>query len=336
MSTVTEHFDCFPFTEPARVLRLDERALHTPAVPPVPGLRWDPIPPLDVVRFPQSWIEGGFVPPRILWEGLKGRIEWQQMDFRQPMYHRNLDADEMSYQIHGNRTLMTEYGTAELVPGDMVRIPVGVAHDNWGRRASHILWYFPDHVQDVGEITRRSEVLIPPFEGWQAEMVNEIHTDCLGGRHCERAIQLSDERLLLEQGNHEDSSRLNVMTSDVAPSKTTWIFWGADHGVGVTHMSNSDGRVYTRHRNVEEIQYQIEGTRLLVSANGVVEMTPGTFVHLPIGVAHTSIVTGDSKHLTTVTTDKLACVWTDAQQSTKWSLEDIEAYRNKSFAEAAG
>jgi hypothetical protein len=46
MAIVTEHFDVFPFTGPARVLRRDERALLSRAVPTMPGVAWDPIPPL--------------------------------------------------------------------------------------------------------------------------------------------------------------------------------------------------------------------------------------------------------------------------------------------------
>lgn len=334
MGTVSELFDVFPFDTVPRNLKRDELALLSPAVPGMPGVRWDPIPPLDVIHFPQEYIDGAFVPPRILWEGAKGRIELQQMDFRQPMYHRNLDADEMSFQIFGERTLMTEFGSVELAPGDMVRIPVGVAHDNWGRRAGHMLWYFPAPIHDVGPVDRYTDVLLPPFEGWEPAIVNEVHTDCLGGRHCDRAVQLSDERLILEQGLSE-AERLAVMRAEAQGSGTQWVFRGVDHAIGVTETSETDGRVYTRHRNVEEVQYQVEGTRLLVSANGVVEMKPGTFVHVPIGVAFTSIVEGHSKHLTTVTTDKLDCVWPDATQSTTWSLDEIESYRQRVSVDAA-
>jgi len=100
-------------------------------------------------------------------------------------------------------------------------------------------------------------------------------------------------------------------------------------------LSGSDGRTYTRHRNADEIQYQVAGTRLLVSANGSVELTPGTFVHIPVGVAYASITAGSSKHLTTVTTGKLTCVWEAAIESSRWSLEDIEAYREHAAAAAA-
>lgn len=332
MGIVTEHFDAFPFDRPARTLRRDEAELLSRAVPKMPGISWDPIPPLKVVHFDQAYQDGAFVPPRILWEGETGRIEWQQMDFRQPMYHRNLDVDEMSYQIRGDRTLMTELGTVELSDGDFVRIPVGVAHDNYGRRASHILWYFPASLTDVGDVTRTSEILIPPFEGWEADVVNEVHTDCLGGRHCDRAVQLSDERLILEQA-HVETDRLQVLSSAAKTNETTWVWRGDQHAIGVTDVTDSDGTVYRRHRNADEVQYQIEGTRLLISANGVVELQPGSFVHIPVGVAFASIVRGSSRHITTVTTGKLDCVWERAEESTQWGFERIAEYRDALWSE---
>ena len=344
MGRVTERFDVFPFLEPARKLLRDEQALLSPAVPPPMGIRWDPVPPLRVIHFDQEFEDKKFSPPQILWEGDSGRIEWQQMDFRQPMYHRNLDVDEMSFQIYGPRTLMTEIGTVELLPGDLVRIPVGVAHDNWGRRASHILWYFPSPITEVGDVLRRSEVLVPPFEGWQPEMVNEVHTNCLGGRpvsvrtgpqHCDTAVQLSDETLLLEQG-HSETERLQVLHPEPSGNETDWVWQGPDHWIGLTSVTDSDGRTYTRHRNVDEVQYQVTGTRLLISANGVVELTPGTFVHLPVGVAYASIVAGTSTHVTTLCRGALECVYDKAAESASWTPEEIDAYRERVASVPAG
>ncbi|MFT4306134.1 MAG: hypothetical protein QM604_04495 [Microbacterium sp.] len=327
MGHVLEYFDAFPFDTPPRRLKRDELALLSPAEPKVPGVSWDPIPPLQVAHFDQQYIDGAFVPPRILWEGVSGRIEWQQMNFRQPMYHRNLDVDEMSFQIRGGRTLMTELGTVELDAGDFVRIPVGVAHDNYGRRASHILWYFPAPMTDVAPAARESVVLIPPFEGWTADTVNEVHTDCLGGRHCDTAVQLSDENLILEQA-YDEPARLKVIAPSPDAGTTQWVWRSQEHAIGLTTVADSDGRTYLRHRNADEVQYQVSGTRLLISANGVVEMTPGTFVHIPVGVAYASIAGSEAVHVTTVTTSKLDCVWDGATESTKWSLEQIEAYRD--------
>ena len=326
MGQVVELFDAFPFTSPPRRLVRDERALLAPAVPTAPGVSWDPIPPLVVNVVDQQFQDRSFEPPRILWESEYGRIEWIQMNFRQPMYHRNLDVDELAYQIAGPRTLMTEIGTVELRPGDFVKIPVGIAHDNYGRKESHVLWYFPAGIEDVGTVSAQGEVLIPPFEGWRSETVNEVHTDCLGARHCDRAVQLSDETLLLEQADSE-TERLQVIRTDPAIGTTDWVWKGPHHWVGMTAVEDADGRTYSRHRNADEVQYQVEGTRLLVSANGVVEMTPGTFVHLPVGVAHTSISQGPSRHITTVSRHKFDSAYQGATESTKWSFEQIDAYR---------
>ena len=335
MGQVTEIFDVFPFVEPPRRLRRDEETLLSPAVPKAPGVRWDPIAPLRTAYFDQQYQDKVFLPPRVLWEGEYGRIEWQQMNFRQPMYHRNLDVDELSYEIQGDRTLMTELGTVEMRPGDMARIPVGVAHDNYGRRQSHILWYVPAPIRDVSPSVRQGRKLIPPFEGWTPQTVNEVHTDCLGGRHCDTAVQLSDETLLLEQADVE-SDRLQVMHPEVSGDTTEWVWQSDEHWIGITAADHSDGRTYTRHRNADELQYQIDGTRLLVSANGVVEMVPGTFVHLPVGVAFTSIATGPSRHIVTVSRHKLECAYDGATDSAKWSFADIEAYRDRTLAASTG
>ncbi|MEJ7648827.1 MAG: hypothetical protein WKF57_07320 [Nakamurella sp.] len=328
MGQVVELFDVFPFTTPPRRFLRDEETLLSRAISRAPGVSWDPIPPLVVNVIGQEFKDKAFEPPRILWESEYGRIEWIQMDFRQPMYHRNLDVDELAFQIAGPRTLMTELGTVELRPGDFVKIPVGVAHDNYGRKESHLLWYLPAGVEDVGPVTNRAEVLIPPFEGWTSQIVNEVHTDCLGARHCDRAVQLSDETLLLEQANSEPD-RLQVMHDDPAPDTTGWIWKGPDHWIGVTATEEADGRTYVRHRNAEEVQYQIEGTRLLVSANGVVEMTPGTFVHIPTGVAYTSIHTQPSRVVTTISRHKFDSAYGGATESSRWSFEEIDAYRSQ-------
>lgn len=137
--------------------------------------------------------------------------------------------------------------------------------------------------------------------------------------------------LLLEQV-HSESERLQVMHPEPVPNETEWVWKGADHWVGLVRITDSDGRVYTRHRNADEVQYQVSGTRLLISANGVVEMKPGTFVHLPVGVAYASIVSGDSRHLATVSRYKLDSVYEGATDSEKWSLEQIDEYRKRAFA----
>ena len=65
------------------------------------------------------------------------------MDGRQPFYHRNTDADEITYHAWGARTVLTELGCVDMKVGDMARIPVGVAHDNRATGDVHIIFYIP-------------------------------------------------------------------------------------------------------------------------------------------------------------------------------------------------
>jgi len=51
----------------------------------------------------------------------------------------------------------------------------------------------------------------------------------------------------------------------------------------------SDGHVYQRHLNADEVQYQVSGRRTLVTQRGCLEIEPGDFVRIPQGVAFTSI-----------------------------------------------
>jgi mannose-6-phosphate isomerase-like protein (cupin superfamily) len=334
MTQVREHLDVFPFATAPRVLRRVESNLLTRAQPGPMGPLWSEVVPIDVVHFDQTYTKQPFAAPRFLYEGLHGRIEWQQMDFRQPFYHRNLDVDEMSYQIAGDRTLMTEYGTAELRTGDFVRIPVGVCHDNWGRQESHILWYLPEPCLERLPAQRTTQALIPPFEGWQAATVNELITDCMGsaGGH-DTAAQRSDERLILEDALSHNERLAVVRPSSEAstgdgPRNIEWIWTGASSSIGMVNSGVSAGLDYIRHRNADEIQYQASGHRLLVTQHGVVEVVPGDFARIPIGVAFTSISTEPNRYIATVSYHRLPRVYEASRESELWSAQDVESRRS--------
>ncbi len=131
MNQVVELLDRFDRAAPVRALQRDETQLYKKAVAGPFGDLATATELVEVIHVAPTYTPGEFVPPKVLFEAPRARIEWQQMDNRQPLYHRNLDVDEMSYQISGERTLMSEHGTVELRPGDFVRLPVGVCHDNW-------------------------------------------------------------------------------------------------------------------------------------------------------------------------------------------------------------
>lgn len=322
---VREHLDVFPFTTPPRVLTRDEEHLLRRAEPGPMGPLWSDVSPVDVVHFDQEYTPLRFAPPRFLYEGTHGRIEWQTMDNRQPIYHRNLDVDEMSYQIAGERTLMTELGTAELRTGDFVRIPAGVCHDNWGRQESHLLWYLPEPFVEQLAPVRRTEALLPPFPGWEPAVVNEVITDCLGSGPHDTAAQRADERLILEQVHAEDE-RLGVVRPVDTPG-TTFLWRGPVSSVAVVDLDTDPGLTYTRHRNADEIQYQVSGTRVLVTQHGCVEIGPGDLVRVPIGVAATSITAGRSRHIATLSLHRLPRVHAADRIARWWSAAEVERAR---------
>ncbi|MCP2335758.1 hypothetical protein [Actinomadura rupiterrae] len=299
MGLVHEVIDAFDAAEPVRrVARREELLLGAPL--PSPKRPPRAYRPIGAAHFPAHFVPQGFEPPKGIFESDFLRIERQTMaGFRQPFYHRNCDVDELSYQVYGTRTLMTELGSLDLVPGDFSRIPVTVAHDNHAHDDIHLLFYVPAHVAELRPAVRTSELVLPPFEGWKPEVRNLMTTECLGGPEHDIVMTPVDEQLLLEQADVEPE-RINVLRPSGEPGAdgTHWLYRSARVRIGHTAIDRSDGREYRTHRDADDVQYQISGRRVLVTQLGVLELEPGDFVRIPVGVAFTSIVTEPSTHLT--------------------------------------
>jgi hypothetical protein len=331
MGIVQELIDSFPPGQNARVVQRREELLLAEPLPG-PMKLWRDAEPLEVVHFGQEYEAQPFAPPRGLYESDFLRVEWQTMDNRQPFYHRNCDVDEISYQIAGDRTLMTELGTVEHRPGEFSRIPVGVAHDNYGRRESHLLFYIPAPVEAVSgaEVRRTSDAVFPPFEGWEPKVVNELITECLAGPGHDVAIQPVEEQLLLDQV-HRESDRIPVLALG-ADIGTSWIYTSARVLLGTTRLAGTgDTRevVYRRHRDAEEIQYQIGGCRTLVSQRGAVELGPGDFVRIPLGCAFTSVTDTESIHLTLLSARPVPQVAAAARKAEPVTPDLLQRIRNR-------
>ncbi|MDL4816516.1 hypothetical protein [Actinomadura opuntiae] len=326
MGTVRESFETFPFDAPPRVFeRREEQLLGDPHTRPGAPRMGRGHPPIEVVHFDAEYVQRAFAPPRGVYESDFMRLEWQTMNGRQPFYHRNCDVDEMSLQVAGVRSLMTEFGTVDLVPGDFSRIPVGVAHDNYGREDIHVLFYVPAPVVEAVAAQRTSEVVIPPFEGWEPGEVNEMITQCLAGPGHDIVLAPTDERALLEQAKGE-TERIQVLRPDDA-SGTTWLYRSSHVLIGRTVAEASDGRVYRRIRNAEEIQYQISGRRTLVTQRGTVLLEPGDFVKVPVGIAFTSIHHEPSIHLTVASAREVPQVTDATRTAERLPAAEIEALR---------
>lgn len=325
MGIVEEIIDSFPPGSPVRVVRRREELLLAEPLPG-PMKLWKDPEPLEVVHFSQEYKAQPFAPPRGIYESDYLRLEWQTMDNRQPFYHRNCDVDEISYQIAGDRTLMTELGTIEFRPGEFSRIPVGVAHDNYGRRESHLLFYIPAPVTEIVRGERVSEPRFPPFDGWEPRTVNELATECLAGLGHDVAIQPVDERLLLEQV-HTETERMPVLTT-TKKAGTTWLYRSADVWLGTTRLTGSEA-AYRRHRDAEEIQYQISGRRTLLTQRGAVELEPGDFVRIPLGCAFTSVATEESLHITVLSARPVPQVAPTAKKSEPVTPAYVQRIRNR-------
>ncbi|WP_063005828.1 hypothetical protein [Nocardia salmonicida] len=290
MSVAIEDIMTMTSNQPLRSVERDEHSLLAPPHPSkMPVKLWRDHPPLTVVHFPQQYQARPFAPPRGVFENDQLRIEWQTMDNRQPFYHRNCDVDEISYQIDGDRTLMTELGVIEHRPGEFSRIPRGVAHDNYGRAESHLLFYVPAPVIETAAAVRTSEPVMPPFPGWEPGAINEAVTQCMGSLGHDITVFPTDEQALLDQAKQEND-RMPVLTVADVPG-TSWLYEADQFRMGTTTFAPESGvsRRYRRMLDADEIQYQISGVRTLLTQRGIVELGPGDFVRIPLGIAHTTV-----------------------------------------------
>lgn len=301
---ILEYLDAYPIEDgPAHTIeRNEELLLSQPQALPMKLLQHDL---LGAVHFPLEFSPSGFAPPRGVYECDYLRLEWQQMNnLRQPFYHRNADVDEISYQVCGERTLMTENGTVELTAGDYSRIPVGVAHDNYGRADIHLLFYVPATVAECGPVDKKAAFKLPPFPEWKSKTVTEVLTDCLGGPECDLAASQADETMLLNHAKHVSDIQLLSVLRPTLSSKgqTEWKYKSKHVWIGHTELAKSTGDVvYRRHRRADEIQCQISGKRTLISQRGIIHLQTGDFICIPNGVAFTELVHENSTHITVLT-----------------------------------
>ncbi|MCX4904654.1 hypothetical protein [Streptomyces sp. NBC_00878] len=324
MGTVTESIAVVFSDEPSRVVEREEHLLLSPPHPsPLPMKLWRDHEPLTVVHFSQQYEAVPFAPPRDVYESARIRVEWQTMDNRQPFYHRNCDVDEISYQIAGERTLMTELGVVEHRPGEFSRLPRGVAHDNYGRRESHLLFYTPSPAREERAAVRQSEPVFPAFPGWEPSPVNEAVTQCLGTPGHDITVAPVDERRLLEQV-HAEKARLQVLTGADRPG-VSWLYRSAGFRLGSVLLTPDSPRAYWRTLDADEVQYQIRGRRTLVSQRGIVDLRPGDFVRIPLGLAHASVCTEESRHISLYSDRELPQVAETARTAVPYTPERLAA-----------
>lgn len=302
MPTVTEIISGEPFDRPVRTVERNEAQLLAP--PPEAMMRFlsPKLEPLSVYTFPTVYEPVEFARPRGVFEGGSLRLEWQTLNGRQPFYHRNADVDEIGYQICGERTLITECGTIEFGTGQFARIPVGVAHDNYCREDIHLIFYFHGPAERCVAPVGHGEYRVPPFAGWQSKPMVEVTTNNLGGPNGAVSYSMADEDLILGAAQCFPDM-LEILEPSGADGEIEWIYHAPKVWIGHTGLGATTERRYQRRLGADEIQYQAEGSRTIVSQRGVVTLSPGDFTCIPRGCSYANVTDGPSKHLSVLTVE---------------------------------
>lgn len=294
---VHEVIDGLPLTDASIRIERDEALLHR-WPEPGPLKIWSSYEPIGAISLPMTHIKGPFQPPRGVYESEHIHIEHQKMHGRQPFYHRNTDVDEISLHVAGERSVVTELGTVKMRIGDMNLIPVGVAHDNVAQDDVHLIFYIPEGVQECVKPYRKAEYLMPPFEGWKPKDSIEFVTDHFGAVGTDVSTFYTSEQMLLDNAKQVDNHMTVVRFSEHANTEIQWMYKSTNIWLGWKCFDKDDGSTYTRHRQAEELQFQMEGHRTLVTQRGSIEMEPGDFARIPLGCAHTSIAHEANRYLT--------------------------------------
>ncbi len=321
MNVVTETISGEPFDRPERVVERDEARLFATLPPAAMKFLGTEFPPLAVYAKPVEYTPVPFSRPEGIFEGPSLRLEWQTMTGRQPFYHRNADVDEISYQVCGDRALITECGTVHFQRGQFSRIPVEVAHDNYGVNDIHLIFYMHGPVVPGIPPVDYGRHRVPPFEGWEAKPMIEAVTNAMGAPGGAIACSMIDETMLLDAAKRFPD-RLEVLEPRGAAGRIEWLYRAPKAWIGHTRLERTTERRYQRRICADEIQYQAEGSRTIVSQRGVVTLEPGDFTCIPQGCAYANLTENGSKHLSFLTVDRVPPV----QQPVRYADLDIAGW----------
>lgn len=307
MKIVTETMYPEPYDRPVRTVERDEARMTQPLSEAAMRFLSPLIEPLAVYHFPVVYEPVEFARPRGVFESESLRLEWQTMSGRQPFYHRNADVDEIGFQVCGDRALITECGTVQFEKGQFAKIPVGVAHDNYGQEDIHLIFYFHGPTETCVEPVAHGELRMPPFEGWTPRPMVEVTTNNLGAPNGAVAYTMADEELIIgAAGRFAD--KLEVIEPRGAEGAIEWLYRAPKIWIGHTLLGPTSERHYQRRMGADEIQYQAEGTRTIVSQRGVVTLEPGDFTCIPRGCPYANLTDGPSKHISLLTVDTVPAV----------------------------
>ena len=314
MGIVREVINSRPFDGADRTIHRDEAKLFEAV--PAPAMRFlgTELPPLDVFTVPVVYEPVPFAPPRGVFEGSVMRLEWQPLNGRQPVSRRNADVDEIGFQICGERALITECGTVQFKVGQFSRIPVGVAHDNYCEDDIHLIFYVHGPATPGIEPVGHAEHKVPPFAGWEAKPTIDAMTNAMGGPGGAISYSMADEQLIVDAAR-DCEDPLEILEPKGSPGETEWVYRAPKVWIGHTCLEKTGERLYHRSIGADEIQFQAEGSRTIVSQRGVVTLSPGDFVTIPRGCSYANVAEGASKHLSVLVTEATPPVETPSRQA---------------------
>ena len=71
---------------------------------------------MSIIYIPEK-----LTPRRGIFENGYINIEWQKTNGRPPFYHQNQDCDEIAYRTRGERSVLSELGTVDVQPGEILQ-----------------------------------------------------------------------------------------------------------------------------------------------------------------------------------------------------------------------
>jgi hypothetical protein len=250
----------------------------------------------------------------VLLENVDHRIGVESVCGAQAVFKRNVDFDTVYLQFAGNTSLETEFGIVEMVPGDLVLVPEGIAHRATGtvdslRWFAHVVSPFFEFMTEEDQ-TSHTEFAVKRIGGpaWSIPSDN-VHPQT-SGRVQERMIRWDDgprDFTLIER----DYASLVGVSSTGFSEKVSGIrkLRAFDTFKNVAGTSgeppalfrgpnlelktyNIIGEQFAFHRALrsEEVRIQFRGNAMDMSELENVQCFPGSVTVIPRGIAH-SVVT---------------------------------------------
>lgn len=118
--------------------------------------------------------------------------------------------------------------------------------------------------------------------------------------------------------------RLQVLRPDRSQD-TTWLYGTDRIRIGLVTTVPGGERRYRRTLDADEIQYQANGHRTLITQHGLVDLEPGDFVRIPLGISHASVATEAGDYVSLLSRSEVPQVAKTSRTADPYSPERLAA-----------